>query len=216
MSHHESSAKGPDGRMVDRMLFFSDAVFAIVLTLLAIELHAPHAETNAELMSGLAAMAPKFFAFIISFALIGLWWSVHMRLTRRLIAFDWPTAVANLLALAFITLLPFASAVFGQNVGNNSALLVYWVVSAGAAWAMTLFFLVMTRDGGRLVGGLRGREWWGWFLSSIAPGVAFTLGIYFALTEQVWLTRFAWAFMIPIQVLARLVLGPQRAPPKPA
>lgn len=207
MSHHESAARGPDSRMVDRMLFFTDAVFAIVLTLLAIELHAPEAHTSAELMSGLAAMAPKFFAFIISFALIGLWWSVHMRLTRRLIAFDWLTAVANLFALAFITLLPFASAVFGQNAGSNTALLVYWVVSAGAAWAMTLLFLVMTRDGGRFVGGMQRREWWGWFLSSIAPGVAFTLGIYFALTDQVWLTRFAWAFMIPIQVLAGIVRG---------
>ncbi len=39
--HHGSSARGPDGRMVDRMLFFSDVVFAIVLTIMVLELHAP-------------------------------------------------------------------------------------------------------------------------------------------------------------------------------
>jgi uncharacterized membrane protein len=216
MSHHESAARGPDSRMVDRMLFFTDAVFAIVLTLLAIELHPPEIHRNEELWPELAAMGPKFMAFAISFALIGLWWSVHMRTTRRLIAFDWLTAVCNLLALSFITLLPFASALFGENPTSETALQVYWMVSAAAALAMTLLFLVMTRDGGRLVGGIGAREWWGRFVMSLAPGIAFSLGVYFSATGQVWLARFAWVLIFPVMLLGRLIFREPRVQPKPA
>lgn len=198
--------------MVDRMLFFSDAVFAIVLTLLAIELHAPEAHTDQELIAGLAAMAPQFMAFAISFALIGLWWTVHMRMTRRLVEFDWPTAIVNLLALGCITLLPFASAVFGERPGSMAALRIYWLTSAAAAFSMTLLFLVMTRGGGRLVGGIGAREWWSRFLLSAAPTTAFAAGVYLTFTDQVWLARFAWTFMFPLMLLAALINRVGRRP----
>lgn len=216
MSHHESAAKGPDGRMVDRMLFFSDAVFAIVLTLLAIELHPPEFHHEAELFTGLLAMAPRFLAFFISFAFIGLWWSVHMRVTRRLQTFDWATAICNLVALCFMTLLPFACAVFGENFNSIAAMQVYWAISLGTALSMTLLFVVVTRDGGRLVGGMPPREWWARFLASIGPAIAFGLGVYFAATGQVWLTRFAAFFMVPFIVLGAILGQEPRGPRKPA
>jgi uncharacterized membrane protein len=216
MSHHESAAKGQDGRMVDRMLFFSDAVFAIVLTLLAIELHPPEFHGEHELWAKLAQMAPRFFAFFISFAFVGLWWAVHMRLTRRLVAFDWLTAVCNLIALCFIALLPFACALFGENFNSVAVLEVYWAVSLATGLSMTLLFLVITRGGGRLIGGMGAREWWSRFLSSIGPVTAFALGIVFAELEQVWLTRFAAFFMMPFLIVGAALAPRERAQRAPA
>src|SRR5262245_11651261 len=103
MSHHESAAEGKDSRMVDRMLFFSDAVFAIVLTLLALELRPPE---HTSVLEGLREMRFQFFGFVVSFMLGGVNWIVHMRNARLLRQFDWPAAWTNLLHLFAVTLLP--------------------------------------------------------------------------------------------------------------
>ena len=69
---------------LERMILFSDAVFAIAITLLVIELKVPEIEraelTEGKLLMALAHMIPKFFGFIISFMFIGIYWTVHHRL----------------------------------------------------------------------------------------------------------------------------------------
>jgi uncharacterized membrane protein len=215
MSHHESAAKGPDGRMVDRMLFFSDAVFAIVLTLLVLELRPPegHGHADTELWSALGEMFRHFAAFFISFTLVGGWWLVHMRVTRTLRAFDWPAAVCNLLLLLFIALTPFAAALFGQNIASLAALQIYWTLNAAVAFAMTLLFVVIARGGGRLIGGIGAREWWFRFIQSLAPALAFVFGAWAASRGFADLSRFCWVVIFPTMVIARLVRGkpPQQA-----
>jgi uncharacterized membrane protein len=206
MNDNESAARRPDERLVHRMLFFSDAVFAIVLTLLALELRPPDMEgPDHALWPALAGMAEHFLAFAMSFALVGLWWIVHMRVTRQLIAFDWLCAICNLLVLACITVIPFATAVFGESVSSLAALQFYFWVSAAAAFSMTLMFLVTARDKGRLIGGIDRGEWWFRFTQAVAPGIAFIAGIYFCATGQVWLARFAALFMLPLMLIGRLL-----------
>ncbi|MEJ0059563.1 MAG: TMEM175 family protein [Terricaulis sp.] len=215
MSHHESAARGPDARMVDRMLFFSDAVFAIVLTLLVLELRAPEIEpfTEAALADALFGMAEHFAAFFITFALTGLWWSIHMRVTRRLQRFDWLSAIANLVFLLCIALTPFASAVFGGAPSSVVALEVYWGVNTAIALAMTTLFLVIHRGKGKLVGGLARGEWTFRLIQSLAPAIAFATSIYLAQIGQVQLSHFGWALMFPIMLFGRLFFRPSKAPP---
>ena len=214
MSHDEGAARAADARLISRMLFFSDAVFAIVLTLLALELRFPAIDDVSEraIRSALAG-TEQFAAFLSSFALIGLWWLIHMRVTRKLAQFDWPTAICNLLCLACITLLPFASSVLGRHFASIVALQIYWTISAAAAFSMTLLFLVVTRGKGRLVGGMSRGEWLLRFTQSLAPGIAFTAGLYFAATGEAWLSRFSWALMFPIMAVGRLF---HRRPKSPA
>src|SRR6185436_6666827 len=111
-------ARGPDARMADRMLFFTDAVFAIVLTIMVLELRPPLLQRegvqnagDGALWPALGGMIHEVAAFLISFILVGAWWMIHMRATRRLIAFDWPTAICNMLFLLAIAVMPFACAV---------------------------------------------------------------------------------------------------------
>ena len=84
MAEQHALERAPEMRMVDRMLFFSDAVFAIVLTLLVLELRPPEASDDAGLAIALKALSPKFFAFAASFALVSIFWTAHMAITRRL------------------------------------------------------------------------------------------------------------------------------------
>lgn len=197
-------SKDPDARMLDRMLLFSDAVFAIVLTLLAIELHAPEIEPGHTLWQSLAHMWSELFAFGFSFALIGLWWSVHMRNMRTLVKFDWPVAIANLLVLACITLLPFATSVFGENPGDLDRLQFYWWISLAISLSNMLLFVVANRGKGKLVGGVTPGYWWFRFTLAAAPAIAFACGIYFCAAGMDWPARFAAFIMFPIMMMARV------------
>src|SRR5438477_258644 len=93
-------------RMLHRTLFFSDAVFAIVLTLLALELRPPALSEGLRGMAALQAMSGRILAFALSFGLIAVFWAAHMNTTRRLLRFDWLVAIANLLFLFCVCLLP--------------------------------------------------------------------------------------------------------------
>lgn len=192
-----------DRRMVDRMILFSDAIFAIALTLLVLELRPPSGIVDdAALMDAAMALAPQFLALLISFALAGMWWATHMAVMRELIAFDWPTAICNLAFLLFIVLLPFAAAVFGRNIESNAGLGIYWIINAGAAYAMAVMFWFMSRDGGRLIGGIGWGERLLRLYQSGIPALVFTLGAVWAFAGQEWLARFAWVLLIPLLILA--------------
>ena len=106
---------------LERMILFSDAVFAIAITLLVIEIKIPelHGEhvTDKALLLELKHLLPKFLGFIISFMLIGVYWSVHHRMfgfvtnyTRKLIGL-------NLLFLFFIALMPFSTGFYSEYAG---------------------------------------------------------------------------------------------------
>jgi uncharacterized membrane protein len=70
MESERNSAESGNTRLLERMLYFSDAVFAIVLTLLVLDLRLPAGVTDASLFRGVLEMAPKLVAFAITFALV--------------------------------------------------------------------------------------------------------------------------------------------------
>lgn len=183
-----------DKRILDRMLFFSDAVFAIVLTLLVLELRPPESLTGAPATVGgiLVPMTSHFVAFINSFLLAGLWWFVHMRITRPILHFDWPVAILNFFFLLSVTLMPFASAVLSSRVQTGAAWQIYWAVNAASSVSLALISWVSTRGRGRLVGGtttalrliVAGR--------TLSPALCFVTGIWLAGNGHVGLAQFAW------------------------
>lgn len=100
-----------------RMAGLTDALFAIVLTLLVLELRLP--ETNfssdAGLLAGLASLAPVFFAYGLTFAVGGLQWLAHHRTVAMLERYDTALLVWNLMFLGVVSALPFSSALVGRN-----------------------------------------------------------------------------------------------------
>ena len=214
MSHHESQARGSDARMADRMLFFSDAVFAIVLTIMVLELHAPvipahvAGPVSAKIMwEGLTSDETfrTLFAYLISFMLVGLWWSIHMRVTRSLHAFDWPSAIANLFFLLTVTLVPFAASVLGQGPNNATGWAVYWGINALCSFSMTILMFIVSRGGGYLIGGMTGRERLARLVQSVGPGLGFIVGVWLAVNGDVALSRMCWVAIIPFMILARVL-----------
>lgn len=193
--------------LVDRLFAFSDGVFAVALTLLALELRAPAGLEGAEFWAAISALLPQAASLVISFALASLWWLVHLAATRELKTFDWPTAMFNLVFLFFIVLLPFAGATFGSNVEGEAPLALYWMINAAASFSMTVMFFVMSRGGGRLIGGVTTGERLLRLYQAAAPGIVFVLGAYWALTDQIWLSRFCCVLLAPLMMAVGVVDG---------
>ena len=128
---------GPEHRL-ERLVFFSDAVFAIAITLLVIEIHAPrlavHATTD-DYWAALLELTPEFAGFLISFFVIGSFWRGHHRVLA--VAHRWHERIGmpNLLLLGTIAGLPFFTAFMSGNVSGRLPTVLYcgWLFLAGLA-----------------------------------------------------------------------------------
>jgi len=106
---------------LERLILFSDAVFAIAITLLVIEIKIPslHGDeaTDQALLHSLKLLIPKFVGFIISFLLIGLYWVIHHRMFGFVTAYNHRLLVLNLFFLFFIVLMPFSTGFYSEFSG---------------------------------------------------------------------------------------------------
>jgi len=197
--------------MLHRMLFFTDAVFAIVLTLLALELKPPEGAAEAT-PEYLREVAPHIFAFTVSFFLIGVFWTAHMNTMRRLAKFDWPTALANVLYLFPVCLLPFASGWFGADLNGAFAWAVYCWILVATSTANLILVLVAYRGGARLIAGasMKGELPYR-LVRAAAPGIAFAAGLVGLAIGRPILAHFCWILIGPCFGLAELLLKPKAA-----
>lgn len=111
----------------ERILFFSDAVFAIVITLLVLEIKVPHIAGRSEgaLHQELAHLIPKIVGFICSFFVVGLLWFEHHRIFRYINNFNSGLVWRNLVFLLFISFIPFPTALFSEYAWSSTAFLIY-------------------------------------------------------------------------------------------
>jgi uncharacterized membrane protein len=106
---------------LERLILFSDAVFAIAITLLVIEIKIPEIEapvTDKGLLQALAHLIPKFIGFIISFILIGLYWTVHHSMFGFVTSYNKRLLVLNLFFLFFIVLMPFSNGFYSEYANH--------------------------------------------------------------------------------------------------
>lgn len=103
---------------LERMILFSDAVFAIAITLLVIEIKVPelhgHEATEKALLHEVAKLIPKFLGFLVSFILISVYWVIHHRLFGFVTNYSRKLIVLNLFFLFTIVLMPFSTGIYGE------------------------------------------------------------------------------------------------------
>lgn len=107
--------------VLERLIFFSDAVFAIAITLLIIEVHVPHLPHNSGAeahLQALAELAPNFIGFFISFAVIGAFWAGHHRAFSMAAHYAPGLVFPNMAMLCAIVFMPFATAYMSGNFGQ--------------------------------------------------------------------------------------------------
>ena len=109
---------------LERLLFFSDAVFAIAITLLALEIRLPSLEgslTNDQLFQDLLAIWPKYFSYALSFLVIGAFWMGHHRKFRFILRYDTNLILLNIFLLMGVAFIPFPTTVIGENENRTAS-----------------------------------------------------------------------------------------------
>jgi uncharacterized membrane protein len=138
MDKHEPKT----GLSFERVVFFSDAVFAIVITLLVLELKVPHLTEHSEsaLRHALLELFPRVIGFVVSFLIIGLMWIEHHRIFRYIEDYDGGLLWRNLLLLLCVSFVPFPTALFSENFWSRTAFILYTASFGGVATAKLLIW----------------------------------------------------------------------------
>jgi len=128
----------------ERVIFFSDAVFAIAITLLVVDLRVPAAVVSAS--HQLHSEKYQILGFAISFLVIGLFWMGHHRLFRFITALDRPLIFLNLLFLGTIAFLPYPTALlFASSTKQPAGPVFYAACVAGAGLVELAIWLYAIR-----------------------------------------------------------------------
>ena len=192
--------EGP-GLEFDRVTFFTDAVFAIAMTLLVVEVGVPEALDGTDtdpgaLLAELRDKVPLIAAFFLGCFVIGSYWAAHHRFVARLAVVDLRFVFLTVVYLSFIALLPFPTGSWassrrpdlhrrvrrqhgrGQHDGGSAP---------SHAWRNKLLSQDMPRDAFR------------WMLTmSLSPVALFILSLPVAFIAT-WLAVLVWALSIPVQ-----------------
>lgn len=112
---------------LERLVFFSDAVFAIAITLLVIEIEIPHlgGVPDSQYWNALIELLPSFFGYALSFLVIGRFWIGHHNAFTQIDHYDGRLAWPNLFLLMAIAFMPFATGFMAANLGNFVPTLIY-------------------------------------------------------------------------------------------
>ena len=118
----------------DRLAAFSDGVIAIIITIMVLELHVPHGSD----WLVLAAIAPSFLSYVLSFIYVGIYWNNHHHLLHTVTRVDGHILWANLHLLFWLSIIPVTTAWMGQNLGAPLPTAIY-----GAALLMPAIAYVL-------------------------------------------------------------------------
>lgn len=114
-----------------RIEAFSDGVFAIVVTLLVLEIRVPHLPENfttKDVISELIHLLPKFISFALSFAVIAIYWANHHQLFHSIEKTDGALLWYNNLLLFWLSFVPFPTAFIGEYPMNPVPVMLYGFV----------------------------------------------------------------------------------------
>ena len=147
-SHVQSANEA--GLGTARIMALADGVFAIVLTLLVLDLRAPWASSDAQLALQLKQLAPSLIAFVISFAVVGILWYGHHMESHWIRQSDRIHIGLTLVLLLTICLVPFSAALLGRNHQLPLAATIYGA-NLCSAGVMRYAHWVYATSGQRLV-----------------------------------------------------------------
>jgi len=112
----------------NRLEALTDGVFAIVMTLLVLEISIPeilHPSLQAELPRRLLELWPKLYSYVLSFIVLGLLWTLHHRSFHFIKRSDSVLVWLNIVFLMFVALIPFSTSLLGSYGTEQLSIVIY-------------------------------------------------------------------------------------------
>ncbi len=191
-----------DTLALERVVFFTDAVFAIAITLLVIEIRLPDGLTDASgtaVREALVELLPKILTYVLSFVVIGLYWLAHWRRYAVIHAVDEQLVRLNLLLLGLVAFIPFPTALLGEHGDQPVVVVIYASVMAAAGLAGALSWVYAQRHD--LVHHRHSRQWMRLTTArALSVPVVFAASLPLVLIHP-YIAEVSWALIIPVQWL---------------
>ena len=178
-----------------RLEAFSDGVLAIIITIMVLELRVPHGDT----LEALRPLVPVFFAYLLSFLYIGIYWNNHHHMLHAASKVTGPILWANLHLLFWLSLLPFATAWAGENHFAAMPTATYGVVlfmAAIAYWTLQQTILASEGPDSALARAVGRRDWKG-RLSPVAYLAAIAVSFTAPWAAQLLYAAVALVWIVP-------------------
>ena len=130
----------------ERLEAFSDAVFAVIITIMALELRAPEGHTLAHVRDDLL---PGLVAYVLSFSLLGIYWNNHHHLLRAAERINGSVMWTNLFLLFWLSLIPVLTEWVREEYEHPLPAAAYGVVLLASGFAYSLLVRALIRANGR-------------------------------------------------------------------
>jgi uncharacterized membrane protein len=143
----------------ERLVAFSDGVFAVIITIMVLDLKVPHGTD----WQDLKPLVPVFLCYVLSFVYIGIYWTNHHHLFQAVDQVTGGILWSNLILLFFLSLAPFTTAWMGENHYEPLPVAVYglMLLAAGIAYFFLTRRLIAHHGKDSLIAVSIGRDWKG-------------------------------------------------------
>ncbi len=173
-----------------RLEAFSDGVIAIIITIMVLELKAPHGAD----LKALGPLLPAFLSYLLSFIYIGIYWNNHHHMLHSVREVSGAILWANLHLLFWLSLVPFTTAWMGENHFAAAPTAIYGLVLllAGIAYWILQRTIIATQGSDSLLAAAVGKDLKG----KISPAL-YAIAIA-AATVAPWI---AWAIYAAVALM---------------
>ena len=182
----------------DRVAFFSDAVFAIAMTLLVVGIGIPHVRES-EIGKHIGDKREEIFGFFLSFVVIGFYWLAHHRFFSKLVAVDVRFMKINLLYLAAIAFMPFPTALVGIYGDEQAVVIVLYAGTLGVASCREAVMFAHAQHAALLRKRLDEQAFRNYMLASLAPAAVFALSVPIAIFYDPGIALLSWILIFPAE-----------------
>jgi uncharacterized membrane protein len=190
---------------VEHVISFSDAVFAFAITLMALTIDIPDLPTNlsqSELLQRLDDSYPQLEDYIISFAVIAIFWISYHQVFNHIIGSHISMVYLNLLFLLFITLLSLTTSFVTNYASYQIPYIIYCTVVIMTSSLLVLIWWYATKEYRLVDKGMHPLFIKGTFFALLAIPIIFSISIIISFID-LDIAQYFWLGIIPMNVLIR-------------
>jgi uncharacterized membrane protein len=195
-----------------RLEAFSDGVIAIIITIMVLELKAPHEAT----LEAIRPLIPVLLSYALSFLYVGIYWNNHHHLLHAAQRVSGGMLWANLHLLFWLSLIPFTTAWMDENhyAAVPTALYGAVLLMAAIAYWILQHLIILSQGPDSMLKKAVGRDWKG-KLSPVAYLVAILVAPWSSWLSQALYVGFALVWLIPDRRIEHVLHGPGSGSPDP-